>query len=142
VNAAERKELYLAYAQNFWNVSNSIVTLMFALTFAVYLATIQFAEARRLISKFYVHLLVLATVSHILLFIVMLRLRQQELAIVSLLTPDEVLKDAIRIAFRVRVEFFVFNFLMYIGVLTFIRRKVGRVVGLTSDFPKQTTNAM
>ena len=56
--------LIAAYAPKYWDAGNLVVTMMFTLAFAVYLALIQFKEARRLVSKYYGPLLTLAIIGN------------------------------------------------------------------------------
>ena len=44
-------EIALAYSQKFWEAGNLIVIMMFTLAFAVYLALIQFCNARRYVAE-------------------------------------------------------------------------------------------
>ena len=46
-------ELAVAYTQKLWDAGNSIVTVMFGLAFAVYVALSQSAYVRYLVAKYF-----------------------------------------------------------------------------------------
>jgi hypothetical protein len=116
----KNKDFALAYAQKFLDAGNSVVTLMFGLAFAVYLALANSLEIRDLIREVNWLPWLLSVISlggNALLIFVLYRLSFHEKRIVKSMLDDPEFIDSIHSAFEIRSGMLIFNTLMYIGVI-------------------------
>jgi hypothetical protein len=117
-------ELASTYAPKFWEAGNLVVTLVFGLTFAVYVSLLQHEYMRYLASKWLVILIPLAIISNVLLAFLLWRLFTHENRVTKLIGTNPILLDAIRSAYEIRLGLVAFNFFMYLAVLIFVRVNV------------------
>lgn len=114
------EDFALAYSQKFWDAGNLIVTMMFALAFAVYASFIQVCETRIYAHDHYCFLINLSIVSNVLLAWLIDRLYRHEVEIVRSFDRGRLLFHALWAARNIRWGVLAFNTLLYLGVIIFI----------------------
>ena len=117
------------YLQNYWDSANLIVTAMFTLTFGVYVTFATVKASRLLAQRYCWPLVVLALAGNLLLIYLIIRLGNEEMALLATM-PDSPAKfgfeTAARAANRFRVYLLLANLAMYLAVLIVIRLKTRR----------------
>jgi hypothetical protein len=91
-------EIALAYSQKFWEAGNLIVIMMFTLAFAVYLALIQFCNARRYVAETdnFIILVVLAFVGNGALIYLLEKLCQHEIEVIGTIERKHIFVSVIK----------------------------------------------
>jgi hypothetical protein len=114
---SSNKDFALAYSQRFGDAANQIVTLMFGLAFAVYLALAGSADVRALLRLYSWLPWLLTGISAFgngALIFVLYRLCFHEKRIVCSINSNENLIDSIQSAFEIRVGMLIFNTTLYL----------------------------
>jgi hypothetical protein len=113
-------ELASAYAQKFCDAGNSAVTLMFALAFGTYAVLATTHDIRCLASMQFMTLLILGISGNLGIFILVYMFYFRERQLAKLITDDETITYALWAALRARFLLLLFNFGLYLFVITAI----------------------
>jgi hypothetical protein len=123
-DVAPTKDFVLEYAPKYWEAGNFIVTAMFGLAFAVYVALVNSKDARDWVTQFRNELVALALIGHSLLVFVIYRLYFHESNLLQLTINEPEFHRQILGAFRIRLGLFVANAVIYLTVIFFVASRV------------------
>ncbi|BAV45428.1 hypothetical protein MesoLj113a_44860 [Mesorhizobium sp. 113-1-2] len=136
----------VSYAQKFWDAENNVITIIYGLTFAVYVIIAQYPDVRRMIKEYYTPLMIFASSGNILLVVLLVRLWWIESYILVDAGYSPTMQWALMHACVTRVLLVVFNFAMYATVLRYVKVKpiggqlFGKKLGLRSTRQSRDTS--
>lgn len=117
-------KIQLSYAVRYADVGDNVVLLMWGLAFAIYLILARFSDVRRLLSQYLIWLLTLSTIGNAAVCVLILRFYENELLLINSLLPinNDVLIEAVKSGFELRIALIGANFLLYLVVLMLVAR--------------------
>ena len=117
-----KEELAGDYARKYWEAGNLVVTLVFGVTFAIYLLFAQSPQIRSYLVRdsSWAWLVGISAISNIGLAVVLWRLSVNELLLVKTFAKSEPLIEPVESALHLRWALLAFNLIMFCFVIGFV----------------------
>ena len=116
------RNFQLAYAQKYWDAGNLTTTLLYGLTFSIFLLLSTNCNFRGIVQKEYMLFVFAAIGGHVGIITLTIRMfvRENEI-IVDAVGNRTVMRSAIRAARNLRIGAIAINFALYVGVLSAVK---------------------